>query len=150
MYNSANRERERAMDADTPADTGGSQSKPVARPTASPPAREDVAELKAAVEARRELGPDFEDHVLETFLARIQQQVDAQLAQRKADKPAKAGKPMKGERVQVEIVAGTFALAIPLMAISQVTAGAVGVLFVMLGVVAVNLLYFIDRWVRMN
>jgi hypothetical protein len=58
--------------------------------------------------------------------------------------------PMKGERVQVEVIAGTFALAIPFMAIAQVTAHGFGVAFVMLGVVAVNLRYFIDRWVRMS
>jgi hypothetical protein len=95
------------------------------------------------------LGPELEDHVLEGFLARIQQQVDAQAAQRPR-KPANDPKPMKGERVQFEVIAGTFALAIPLMAIAQVTAHGFGVAFVMLGVIAVNLLYFIDRWVRMS
>jgi hypothetical protein len=119
---------------------------------AAAPARlnhEDLAELKASVAARRELGPELEDHVLEAFLARIQQQVDAQITQR-PQKAAKAAKPMKGERVQVEVIAGTFALAIPLMAIAQITAQGLGVAFVMLGVIAVNLLYFIDRWVRMG
>jgi hypothetical protein len=136
------------MDAEKPDQVTQSQPSPVTRSPGTSQAREDLAELKAAVAARRELGPEFEDHVLEMFLARIQQQVDAQLAQNTAQKSGKPAKQAKGDRVQVEIIAGTFALAIPLMAISQVTAGAVGVLFVMVGVVAVNLLYFIDRWVR--
>jgi hypothetical protein len=138
------------MDAEVPAPASGEEMKAVTRTAPKPANHEDVSELKAAVAARRELGPEFEDHVLEAFLARIQQQVDAQLARLQPQKPPRPAKPIKGDRVQVEIVGGIFALAIPLMAIAQVTAGAVGVLFVMIGVVAVNLLYFIDRWVRMS
>lgn len=108
-------------------------------------------ELKAALQARQELGPEMDDHLVEAFLARIQTQVDARVAARIAAEP-KGAKPTKssraGERVQVEVVAGSMALAIPLMAIAGNIAHTVGVVFVVMGVVIINLLYYIDRWVR--
>jgi hypothetical protein len=57
---------------------------------------------------------------------------------------------MKGDAVDIRVIGGTFALAIPLLAIASDVAQSLGVLLVMCAVVAVNLLYFIDRWVRMN
>lgn len=111
--------------------------------------RPDTAtELRAAVEARKELGPDMEDHVIEAFLARIQSRVDS-ISQSSA-RPVQRPNSARNERVQVEIVAGSLALAIPLMAIAGGIAGGIGVFCVVFGVVAINLLYFIDRWVRMN
>jgi hypothetical protein len=41
-------------------------------------------ELTAAVEARKELGPDHEDAVVASFLARIQNEIDARVDQRLA------------------------------------------------------------------
>jgi hypothetical protein len=41
-------------------------------------------ELRAAVEARKELGPDHEDAVLASFLARIENEIDARVDERLA------------------------------------------------------------------
>ncbi|HET9566085.1 MAG TPA: hypothetical protein VFP27_16675, partial [Mycobacterium sp.] len=58
------------------------------------PTRDD---LTAAVGARRELGPDYEDAVLDGFLARLdrqmQERVDATVAER-----SRRATPAQGER----------------------------------------------------
>ena len=46
--------------------------------------REVVSELRAAVEARRELGGDLEEHLIESFLTRVEQQIDARVDRRLA------------------------------------------------------------------
>jgi hypothetical protein len=115
----------------------------------SPPSL--TPDLKAAVEARRELGPELEDQVLEAFLARVQQRIDGEvkqaLAQRSGSRPAKKG---ANEWALVATVLGGLALMIPLMAIAGDIAGGFGVMVVVAGVVAVSFLYFIDRWVRFD
>jgi hypothetical protein len=46
-------------------------------------------ELRAAIEARKELGPDHEDAVVASFLARIEGEIEARVDQRLAGrKPA--------------------------------------------------------------
>lgn len=116
-----------------------------------PPQHDVGPELKAAVQARRELGPDLEDQVLEAFLARVQQRIDSEvnqsLAQRSGSRPVKRG---GNEWALVAAVLGGLALMIPLMAIAGDIAGAFGVVVVVLGVVAISLLYFVDRWVRFD
>lgn len=109
--------------------------------------REVELDLKAAVQARRELDPQLEDHLIEAFLARIEQRVDARVAQQLSGAVPVRTKVPKNDAIAIPIVAGSFALAIPLVAIAGDIAGGAGVFFVMLAVVAVNLLYFIDRWV---
>jgi hypothetical protein len=112
------------------------------------PTRRDMqADLHAAVRARQELGLDMEDHVLDSFLNRLEQRVDAMVDARIDQKhkvvPAKSGKvppPNEG------IILGTVGTSIPLMVIAAIFAGALGVGLVMAGVVGVILLYFVDRW----
>lgn len=104
------------------------------------------SELKAAYAARQELGPAMEDEVIDAFVARINERLDGQLASNEPH--AVPVRPPKGEHVNPLIPVGTLGVAIPLMAIAGDIAGGVGVVAVILGVVAVNLLYFIDRWVR--
>lgn len=117
------------------------------QPELSP--QEMKTELKAAVNARRELGPEMEDHVLEAFLARVQGHLEGLRGQ-----PAESGsKPVKKERtdaIDVGAVVGPFALAIPLSAIAGQAAGGFGIFFVMAAVAVVEIFYFIDRWVRFN
>lgn len=111
--------------------------------------RELASELKAAVLARRELDPDMEDHLIEAFLARIELRVDSQVSRQleefKSSLPVKDKKKAK-TGPDTTVIFGTLALAIPLMAIAANVAGPFGVFLVMTGVVAVILLYFIDRW----
>lgn len=109
-------------------------------------AGEAVNELKAAVAARRELGPEMEDQVLESFLARIEGRVQ-ELAKGASRKSAPA-KHTGGNTVNPAAVAvPTMALAIPVTAIAGGIAGGPGVVAAMVAVVLINLLFYIDRWV---
>ena len=113
-------------------------SQPI-EPASSSETRKD---LQAAVEARRELGPEMEDQVLEAFLARIEGRVQAQIAEQRA-----TAKPIRkrGKYNPTEIVGTTFGVAVPLMIIAAIFAGAVGVVAVVALVVVVNLLYILDN-----
>jgi hypothetical protein len=87
-------------------------------------------ELQAAVEARRELGPEMEPAVIDAFLERIEQRV------------AKSGgdpeQALKRRRVhQKEMVLGSMAISIPLMAIAGIFAGLAGVITVCVALVAI-------------
>ncbi|MGH2444112.1 MAG: hypothetical protein ACRDFX_13230 [Chloroflexota bacterium] len=107
-------------------------------------------DLKAAIEARRELGPDYEDQVLETFLARVQERLATLPSQ-----PIKEPEPVHGHREMpsgpdLGALVGTTALTIPLLAIAGGIGHTIGIALVIIGWVCVTLLYYIDRWVRFN
>ncbi|MBO0890418.1 MAG: hypothetical protein J2P14_05855 [Acidothermales bacterium] len=97
--------------------------KPDSPPTVTrPPLRHEVpavgADLRATLDARRELGPEYEGALVEGFLERLDDavdaRVDARLEQRRAAvPPAKSG--MDGARLALGIV--TTALGVPLTAI---------------------------------
>lgn len=111
--------------------------------------RETASDLKAAVGARRELGPEMEDEVLEAFLARVEQRVDARVAQHSGSKPI--AKSKRGEiESPVHVVGGSLVLSIPSLAIAGDVAGALGLVLVVAALIALNTLYFVDRWVRMG
>jgi len=100
-------------------------------------------DLKASVAARRELGPDLEDQVLEAFLARVQTQIDARVAQQVAgSRPITPPKRTAGSKYNpTEIVGATFGIAIPLVLFAGIFGGGIAIAMVMLAVIAVNVLY---------
>jgi hypothetical protein len=104
------------------------------------------SDLKAAIAARQELGGAMEDEVIDAFLSRIDERLAARSTP--AEHRAVPVRPPKGEPVNPIIPIGTLLLAIPLMAIAGGIAGGFAVIAVVTAIVAVNLLYFIDRWVR--
>ncbi|QFY11391.1 hypothetical protein GBF35_36720 [Nonomuraea phyllanthi] len=64
-------------------------------------------ELKAAVSARRDLGPDFEDAVVESFLDKMGQEVDRRVDERIAQRAPKAAardRVADGQRLALAIV----------------------------------------------
>ncbi|MFI7614857.1 hypothetical protein ACIBP6_26880 [Nonomuraea terrae] len=65
-------------------------------------------ELKAAVSARRDLGPAFEDAVVESFLDKMGQEIDRRVDERLAAAPkagkAAAGGPNHAQRLALAIV----------------------------------------------
>jgi hypothetical protein len=99
--------------------------KPADQPSPKPsdPAtrREVGIDLKAAMAARRELGEEMEDHVVESFLARIEQYIDARVAERLAQnsgaRPARS-EGTAGKYEAALVVASGLVLAIPLIAVS--------------------------------
>lgn len=64
-------------------------------------------ELKAAVSARRDLGPEFEDAIVESFLDKMGKEVDRRVDERLAQAAPKAtvrGGPPDGHRLALAIV----------------------------------------------
>jgi hypothetical protein len=80
-------------------------------------------ELRSVLETRRELGEEMEPAVIEAFVSRI----EARLAQRPND-DAKAIKAQRDH--QKEMVLGSMAISIPLLAIAAVFTGIQGVIAV--------------------
>ncbi|MFE4861345.1 hypothetical protein [Streptomyces sp. NPDC056670] len=115
-------------------------------------------ELDATLHARRELGPDYEPALVESFLEKVEQRVDAsvdrrvrrQLAERqtvvaRGGRPDRAGSDGTfGERFGFAMV--SLILAVPLSAIGGVNAGLSGLVVTWLGVVAVNAVHAAHRW----
>lgn len=109
---------------------------------ASPEVRRDV---QAAIGARMELGPAMEEHVIDVFLERI----DARIQQRVDERLSRGGPSLSGteSRSRAEarfpsIVLPSFALSIPLIAVSGIIAGGWAIAAVMACVAFVNFLYF--------
>jgi hypothetical protein len=88
------------------------------------------AELRAAIQAREELGSEMEPAVIDAFVARIEQR----LAGRSED-DARALKRKRDH--QKEMVLGSMAISIPLMAIAAIFTGLPGVAAVCLALVAI-------------
>jgi hypothetical protein len=88
-------------------------------------------ELHAAIEARRELGADYEPQLVEAFLERIEKRLEERVPP----------KPLPREHHAVTpLVLGSLGLSIPLIAIAGGTAGLPGVALVCIAIVLVNLL----------
>jgi hypothetical protein len=87
-------------------------------------------ELHAAVEARKELGPEMEPAVIDAFVERIERRI--------ADR-AGAGElaRMRKREHQKEMVLGSMAISIPLLAIAAVFTGLPGVVAVCLALAVI-------------
>jgi hypothetical protein len=80
-------------------------------------------ELDAAIAARRELGEEMEPAVIDAFVARIEQRI--------ADRADAGERALKRRRDhQKEMVLGSMAISIPLLAIAAVFTGLPGVVAV--------------------
>lgn len=121
---------------------------PTARPSTSVrgPGRSDLgADLKATVEARRELGPDLEDDLVDSFLARLDDRINARVDEQMARFVPKATGGKHGGLHNLPepalVVGGSMELAIPLIG----AAGEIASVPIMVGVVLINLFYFLFR-----
>jgi hypothetical protein len=103
-------------------------------------------EIRAAAETHRELGPDYQEAVIESFLDKVGKEIDARVDERlgrgRPDwrPPPKAPKHYQGTGLAVV----SMVLGIPLTAI-VVTAGShpglAGLLIVWAAIVAINVAY---------
>lgn len=98
-------------------------------------------ELRAAVSARRDLGPDFEDAIVDSFLDKMGKEVDRRVDERLASQnpkaAARAAKSNDGMRLALAIVSmslGTIATIALLFADS----GPMSFVTVWVGIVLVN------------
>lgn len=80
-------------------------------------------ELQAAIEARRELGPDIEPALIDSFVERIERRI--------AERTEASERSLKRRRDhQKEMVLGAMGISIPLLAIAAIFAGLAGVIAV--------------------
>ncbi|WP_326590046.1 hypothetical protein [Streptomyces sp. NBC_01294] len=113
-------------------------------------AQELKKELDATLDARRELGPEYESALVDSFVEKVDTQVRRRLAEERlsaargdARSPAAAGVPGVdgnfGERFGFAII--TLVLAIPLSAIAAAHADLEGLLVAWAGIVGVNFIH---------
>ena len=93
----------------------------------------DRDELQAAIEARRELGPDMEPAIVDSFLDRIERRLGE-----RTHGVARRESAREGSFVLAIVSLGC---AIPITAIAATQAGIVGLIVVWVGIVFVNAVY---------
>ena len=86
--------------------------------------RDTRDELAAAIRARKELGAELEPAVIDAFVERIERRI------RERDTASETALRRKREH-QKEMVLGSMALSIPLLAIAAIFTGLAGVIVVM-------------------
>ncbi|MFD8983787.1 hypothetical protein [Streptomyces sp. NPDC059564] len=108
----------------------------------SPQAQELEKELAATLDARRELGPEYEAALVDSFVEKVDTQVRRRLAEerlrtaRGGPQDADSAAAAFGERFGFAIV--TLVLAIPLSAIGAAQAGIGGLLVAWAGILGVS------------
>jgi hypothetical protein len=75
-------------------------------------------ELRHALEARRELGPEYEDEIVEAFAARLEQRLSEHDAQ------------LKRREHQKEMILGAMGVSIPLLVVAGIFGGVPGIALV--------------------
>uniref|UniRef100_A0A831TF43 Uncharacterized protein n=1 Tax=Thermorudis peleae TaxID=1382356 RepID=A0A831TF43_9BACT len=98
---------------------------------------ETVIDLRAALEARRELGQDYEELVVERFLQEVERAIDARVEQRLAEYERRRRRTAWITTPRLILL---LAFAIPLTAIGGSTAGLPGILAAWAGVLALHFL----------
>ncbi|MEU6756938.1 hypothetical protein [Streptomyces sp. NPDC046685] len=107
-------------------------------------AQELKKELDATMDARRELGPQYEAALVDSFVEKVDTQVRRRLAEQRLAAARGAAGPAAaegnfGERFGFAIV--TLVLAIPLSAIAAAQAHLSGLVVAWAGIVGVNLIH---------
>ncbi|MFE3328218.1 hypothetical protein [Streptomyces sp. NPDC059176] len=118
-------------------------------------------ELDATLRARRELGTEYEQALIESFLEKAGQRMDAavdtQVRRRLAEQQVRAvrgthgsGRPAGNVGERFGLAIATLVLAIPLSAIGAAHAGLEGLLVSWAGIVGVNAVHVLrdSRWPR--
>jgi len=118
--------------------------RPIPPPPTAPSTRED---LRAVMAARRDLGPDYEDALVDSFLdkldveiaARVRNEVAAQLHHQPP------GPPVKQRDNAMGVALGSLGIGIPLTTIAGAAGHLPGMLLAWGGIVAVNVAYALNR-----
>ncbi|WP_131742986.1 hypothetical protein [Actinomadura roseirufa] len=102
--------------------------------------REDLA---AALAARRELGPDYDDAFIETVVERIEESLGTRGASSPAPAPRSLRRALPGGDGDHSLLMALVSLvaAIPLSAIAVVHVGLPGLVFVCVTIVLLNAIY---------
>jgi hypothetical protein len=104
------------------------------------PARED---LEASIAARRELGPDYEPALVESFLDRIEERAEQRLRERDSEHARVQARDQRGEQTgqerQFYLALVSLGTGIPISGIAAGTSGVAGLVVAWCGIGAVNL-----------
>ncbi|WP_199550790.1 hypothetical protein [Streptomyces sp. N35] len=114
-------------------------------------------ELQATLHTRRELGEEYEPALVESFLAKVEDRLDATVDRRMrrlmAEQQMAVAREARGPRGSVDAWGERFGfaivsliLAIPLSAIAAVNADLPGLLVAWLGIVGVNAVHAMHRF----
>ena len=100
-------------------------------------------EIRAAAETHRELGPDYRDAVVESFIERVGREIDARVDSRMAAAQQYPVKPARQPR-QMSLAITSIALGIPLSGITLgLSSGAqlAGLAVVWIAIAVINVAY---------
>ncbi|MGW7490195.1 hypothetical protein [Streptomyces sp. NPDC054786] len=107
-------------------------------------------ELDATLQTRKELGPEYESELLESFLEKLDRSVDQRVRRQLAEqqvqvargaRPPRPGGGGKDVWERFGLAALSLVLAVPLSAIAATQAGQPGLLMCWAGIVGVNAVY---------
>jgi hypothetical protein len=107
-------------------------------------------EIRAAAETHRDLGPDYQSAVIESFLDKVGREIDARVDARVAAaqpyiQAAPPAKPVTRERSAFVLAIVSMALGIPLTALTvtagQHPVGIAGLLVVWIAIAVINVAY---------
>ncbi len=119
-------------------------------------------ELDATLQTRRELGPEYEDELIDSFMEKVEQRLDSvvdkrvrrQMAEQQMVVARGSTRPQQaqphlypdGLGARLGLAVASLVLAIPLSAIAVVNAGLIGLISCWAGIVAVNGLQASRSW----
>ncbi|GAA3446798.1 hypothetical protein GCM10018955_62370 [Planomonospora venezuelensis] len=114
-------------------------------------------DMRATIDARRDLGPEYETALVESFVERL----DATIASRVRAEIHAAGpapypaqpypgqpykKPKRSGNPSIPIALGSLGIGIPLTGIAAAEAGLAGLLLAWGGIVTINIAHAIGNW----
>ncbi|GLW99809.1 hypothetical protein [Microtetraspora sp. NBRC 16547] len=106
-------------------------------------------ELRATIEARRDLGPEYEAALTDAFLDRIEatiaQRVKAEADSRLPDTRHTAWVEQQERKRALGMALGSLGIALPLTGAAGATGGMPGMIVAWAGIVAVNMAYAFGR-----
>ncbi len=106
-------------------------------------------ELRATIDARRELGEEYEPALVESFLDRLETniaaRVRAEVDARVSEAPSKGKQGKDDVDPAIPIALGSLGIGIPLTAIAAGNAGFAGLLLAWGGIIAINVAHAFSR-----
>jgi len=103
-------------------------------------------DMRATIEARRDLGPEYEAALVDSFVSRLDATIAHRVRAELHASGAPTAKPRKNTNSSIPIALGSMGIGIPLTAIAAQNAGTAGLLLAWGGIVAINFAHALSRW----
>lgn len=127
------------------------QPPPAGQPTGPPvtaPAQRglvDPQDARAALEARRELGPELEQALVDSFVARVEHALTQRGSTELSERQRRSEDVRADSRNQMILGIVSLVMAIPLTAIASGQLGVLGMIITWIAIVTVNLAYALRK-----